>query len=125
MIGLTIAKLLKQDSALLALVPTGNIFPYVANENTQLPLITYTVDSITSGYMKDGWTGDVVTFSVISYSENYASLQGIAKEVREALHMKTDSGTGRIETSGFQEGFNISENVFMNKLSFTVKINSY
>jgi hypothetical protein len=125
MIGLSIAKLLKQDAVLLNLVPEANIFPYVANENTPLPILIYTIDNLDSIYSKDGWAQDEISFSVISLSEDYATLQTIVKEVRNALLMKSDTNTLRIETVGMAEGFNIGENVFMNKLSFQVKVNSY
>jgi hypothetical protein len=125
MIGLSIAKLLKADSTLMGLVPAANIFPYVANENTQLPLIVYQIDGINVDYTKDGWAGDDVEFSVISFSEDYASLQAIVLAVRKALEMNTDTNTDRITVTKFQEGFNISENVFMNKLSFKVGIDTY
>ena len=125
MIGLTIAKLLKESGNLLALVSTDNIFPYVANENTQLPLIIYTVDSINPEYTKDGWCGDLINFSVISFSEDYAGLQAISTEVRKALEMQYDTDTQRIYVTGMTEGFNISENIFLNKLTFKIEVNKY
>ena len=126
MIGLSIAKLLKAHQALVpGLVLSDSIFPYVANENTPLPIIIYTIDGMDSLYTKDGWVGDEISFSVISLSEDYASLQSIVKEVRNALLMEKDTYTRRFETVGMQEGFSITENVFMNKLSFQVKIDSY
>jgi hypothetical protein len=126
MIGLTVAKLLKQDSVLMGLVPAGNIFPYVANENIPLPLIIYYVDDIIPTYTKDGWANDEGEFSVSSYSENYSNLQDISKEVRNALEMKSDSGTGRITMIGFQEGFSLTEMAFVTKLKFHIQnISSY
>jgi len=125
MIGITIAAMLKKNAALLALVSTDNIFPYVAQENTPLPLIIYTIDTVAPEYAKDKWAGDDINFSIVSFSEDYASLQAIAHEVRTALELQEDSGTNRIELTGQQEGFNIAENVFLNKLSFSIRINSY
>jgi hypothetical protein len=125
MIGKTITKLLKDNAQLLALVSTDNIFPYVVKEDTSLPFIVYAIDSITSGYTKDGWAGDDVTFSVMSFHTDYAILQSIVKEVRDALELDSDTGTQRIILTGFIEGFNISENAFMNKQTFLVRINSY
>ena len=125
MIGLTIAKLLKANTTLMGLVSTDNIFPYVANNDTPLPLIIYTVDTVASEYTKDGWADDVIDFSVVSFSEDYASLQSISAEVRAALELSNDTGTKRIILTGFQEGYNINENVFLNKLSFKVEVTSY
>ena len=124
-IGITIASLLKANASLLTLVNTNNIFPYVANENTTLPLIIYTVDSLEPEYDKDCWVGDICTFSVISFSEDYANLQLIATQVRAALDTKSTTGTNRITLTGQQEGYNITEGVFLNKLTFEVSIVEY
>jgi hypothetical protein len=129
MIGKTIQTLLTNNASLLALVPEVSIFPYVLNENTPLPAIVYTIDSVSPEYTKDGWADDEVGFSVISVSDNYATLQNIIAQVRVALEIK--KGTygaitiGRIELDGLSEGFNITENVFMNKLSFNVTVTNY
>ena len=125
MTGLTVAKLLKAHPGLVALVSAANIFPYVAQEDTPLPLIIYTIDSVTPEYAKDVWADDIVNFSVIAFSEDYASLQSIAAEVRDALELVSDTYTKRIIMTGQVEGFNLAENVFLNKQSFTVEIESY
>lgn len=125
MIGLIIAKLLKASTTLTGLVDEDNIFPYIANEQTPLPYICYTVDNIDPDYTKDGWVKDLVNFSVISFSEDYAILQDISSAVRKALEMKSDTGTERIRMIGQQEGFNITENAFLNKLSFKIEVKYY
>ena len=129
MIGKTIQSLLVANADLIALVPEASIFPYVLNENTPLPAIVYTIDSLSPEYTKDGWVDDAIDFSVISVHTNYAALQDIVIQIRRALEIKRgtyDTTTiGRIELTGMSEGFNITENVFMNKLSFTVNKTSY
>jgi len=125
MIGETIIKLLTDSAALLVLVPENNISAYVAQEDTPLPIIVYTIDTVDADYSKDGWVNDMVVFSVISVSDKYDTLQSIVKEVRDALEMQSDTGTLRIIMTGFQEGFNIAEDAFMNKLTFQVQINNY
>ena len=129
MIGKVISSLLKANAALLTLVNTNSIYPYVLNENTALPAIVYTVDSITPDYDKDGWTGDDITFSVISLSDNFANLQSIAAQVRAALELKsgtTESITyWNILLTGQLEGYSISEDSFLNRLTFTTTIISY
>jgi hypothetical protein len=122
MTGLTIAKLLKAHPGLVALVSAANIFPYVAKEDTPLPLIIYTIDSVAPDYTKDGWAEDNIGFSVISFSEDYASLQSIASEVRDALELQNDTNTKAIRMTGQQEGFNIAENVFFNKQTFEIEV---
>jgi hypothetical protein len=122
MIGKVIATLLKDNTALIALVPEVNIYPYVINENTQLPAIIYTVDNLDTVYDKDGWCQDEWQFSVISFSDNYSTLQNIVEQIRLSLELKrgTDEGIDykQIYLTGQSEGYNISEDVFMNKLTF-------
>ena len=124
-IGITIANLLKANDALLELVPESNIFPIVANEDTSLPMVIYMIDSLGPEYDKDGWIGDECNFSVISFSEEYANLQLIATEVRAALEWKETNDTNKIYMTGQDEGFDITSNMFLNKLTFSVVINNY
>lgn len=129
MIGKAIAHLLTSHTALTALVPVDNIYPYVINENTVLPAIIYTIDAVNTDYTKDGWAGDDVTFSVSSFSDDYARLQDIANEVRTALEWEYGVVAGislnKIRLQGLLEGFNISENVYVNRLTFNVIVNGY
>ena len=129
MIGKVIAHLLKDNAALLALVPTANIYPYVINENTPLPAIVYTIDSVTPGYDKQGWIGDECTFSVVTFSDNYASLQDISLQVREALELLKGTNESitiqNIYLTGQTEGYNINEDVFLNKLTFSTVVIDY
>lgn len=119
--GITIASLLKANAGLLALVNTDNIFPYVANEGTSLPLIVYTIDSLAPEYTKDGWAGDTCNFSVVSFSQDYANLQLLAVQVRASLELKHGGDTQRIILTGQQEGYNIQDDIFLNKQTFRVK----
>jgi len=129
MIGKVISTLLKANASLLALVDTGSIFPYVINEDTDTPAIVYSVDSITPEYTKDGWTGDVNTFSVISIENDYASLQAIVTQVRAALEWKTGTTENvvywNIMMTSQEEAYNIATDVFVNKLTFEVQVISY
>jgi hypothetical protein len=129
MIGKVIKSLLVTNIDLIALVPEDSIFPYVLNENTALPAIIYTINGLESDYTKDGWTWDDITFSVISLSDNYNTLQSIVYQVRTALELKYATVEGivieKIYLTGMDEGFNLVENVFMNRLTFTVKMNTY
>jgi len=129
MIGKVIVSLLKANDDLTALVPEASIYPYVINENTALPAIVYVIESLTAEYTKDGWAGDACTFSVISFSDNYASLQNIVDEIRTALELKKgvieDITYQQIYLTGHSEGFNITENVFLNKSTFSTYITSY
>jgi hypothetical protein len=129
MIGKVIKHLLDDSTALNILVPTANKFPYVINENTPLPALVYTVDSLEPQYDKDGWVYDACTFSVVTFSDNYALLQSVVLEVRKALELMSGTNEGittnNIYLDGQFEGYNITEDVFMNKLTFTVEITDY
>lgn len=129
MIGKLIASLLKANTSLTTLVPEVNMYPYIINENTTLPALIYTVDNMDAEYDKDGWVQDACTFSVVSFSDNYASLQDISRQVRLALELKNGTTNNinirNIYLTSQQEGYNINENVYLNKLTFDVEITSY
>lgn len=129
MIGKLITSLLTANTALIELVPKTSVYPYVINENTLLPAIIYTIDSLETGYDKDGWVGDICTFSVVSFSDNYSALQNIVLQVRSSLELVKGTIEGitidRIELEGLTEGYSIAENCFLNKLTFSARITQY
>jgi hypothetical protein len=129
MIGKTIKSILTGDSTLIALVPAVRMFPYVMNEDTVLPAIVYTIDSVSPDYNKGGWALDEVMFSVFSFSKDYAQLQSVALAVRGALELSTAGyGTesiGNIYLIAVDEGYDQGADTFFNKQQFTVKTNSY
>jgi len=129
MIGKLIYNLLSTNTDLTDLVPSNSMYPYIANENTPLPAIIYTIDSLTSEYDKNGWVNDTCTFSVVSFSDNYSLLQDIVLQVRNSLElMKGIISTytvNRLQLEGLSEGYNITENCFLTKLTFSVQITSY
>lgn len=129
MIGKTIKALLTGNSTLTALVAATKIFPYVMNEDTDVPAIVYTIDSLEPEYTKKEWVLDNISFTVTSFHRDYGSLQAIVTAVRGALELNsTGSGTqdiNRIYLSGLEEGYDISGDVFYAKLTFNTKINTY
>lgn len=128
MIAKTIKSLLAGESTLTALIGT-KIFPYVMNEDTSLPAVVYSIETLTPEYNKGGWALDRIDFTVHSFSDNYVELQNIVGAVRTALELKrTGAGTediNRIYLSSQDEGFDNEAGVFFNKLSFKVITNSY
>jgi hypothetical protein len=126
MIGKVIRSLLDDSGALVALVPVANMYPYVMNENTAMPAIIYTIDSLETEYNKDGQVQDKYTFSVASFSKDYAALQTIVGLVRAALELKRGTVEGLtiqpIYLRGMQEAYSISEDVFVNRLTFDVNV---
>jgi len=129
MIGKLIYNVLSTDATLTALVPSTSIFPYVLNENTDLPAIIYTIDTVEPDYTKDGWAQDSVTFSVTSLSKDYNNLQDIVDAVRSALEMEVAAFTTitiqHIHVTGVTEGYSLAEDVFANRMSFNVNVINY
>jgi hypothetical protein len=126
MIGKVIRNLLDDSVALTALVPATNMYPYVMNENTVLPAIVYTIDSMEAEYNKDGQVKDAYVFSVNSFSNDYAVLQTIVAAVRAALELKRGTTDGiayePIYLRSMQEAYSTGEDVFGNRLTFEVNI---
>jgi len=129
MIGKTIKSILAGNNDLIALVPAARMFPYVMNEGTTLPAIIYTVDSLAPEYNKGGWALDEVTFSVASFADDYAELQTVVTAIRTALELnQTGAGSqsiNKIYLISMDESFDPEQNVFGNRLTFSVKINTY
>jgi len=129
MIGKTIKSILAGNSTLTALVPAVRMFPYVMNEGTTLPAIIYTVDSLAPDYTKGGWVLDEVAFSVASFADDYSELQTVVSAIRGALELsQVGAGTqsiNKIYLTGMDESFDPEQNVFGNRLNFSVKINAY
>lgn len=127
MIGKVITAILTSRQDLISLVPASKIFPYIITEETALPVIVYTINSLDPVYVKDGWAQDVYTFSIMSFHHNYSTLQDIAYEIREAFELKRPTHPEviiqRIVLTGQAEGFNFDENVYTNKLDFKITIN--
>lgn len=128
MIGKTIKSLLTGNAALVALV-ANKIYPYVMNESTALPAVIYTIESLSPEYTKGGWMNDDISFSVHSFSKDYAELQTVVAAVRTALELKnTGYGTqliNRIYITGQNEGYDNSADAYYNQLTFSVIINTY
>jgi len=129
MIGKTIKSILVNNGTLTALVPVTRIFPYVMNEDTVLPAIIYSINSVSPEYNKGGWALDTISFSVHSFAKDYAALQTVVSAVRGALEWnRTGSGNesiGNILLESMDEGYDLTNDVFGNKLTFTVKTNKY
>src|SRR3989337_1622845 len=119
MIGKTIKSILAGNSTLTAIVPAIRIFPYVMNEDTTLPAIVYTIDSVDPDYNKGGWAGDMIAFSVHSFTKDYPSLQTLSSAIRTALELnKTGSGTQDINPiylSSMAEGYDQGADTFYTK----------
>ena len=129
MIGRLIYSILSSDAALTALVPATKIFPYVLNENTDLPAIVYGIRDVSPEYTKDGWSLDNIEFTVVVITPSYSELQDIAVIVRDAMELfKGTVGTTtiqRIQMTGMNEQFLQDVNVFTSEMSFNVNVINY
>ena len=67
MIGKTIKSILAANTTLTALIPALRMYPYVMNEDTTLPALVYTIDSVDPTYTKKEWVNDVIEFSALGY----------------------------------------------------------
>jgi hypothetical protein len=129
MIGKVIKSILSNDATLTALVAVDNICPYFLNENTELPAIVYIIDGLKPDYNKDGWVLDGCSFSVISLSNNYTSLQAIVAAIRDAMELTRGTIEGitiqPIYITNMDEGYDLASDIFANKLSFNVNVINY
>jgi hypothetical protein len=129
MIGKTIKSILYNNGTLTSLVPTSRMFPYVMNEDTVLPAIVYTIESVSPVYSKGGWMGDEILFAVHSFADDYPTLQSIVSAIRNGFEWnRSGSGTQsiqNIELNSMDEGYDQNSDVFLNRLTFKVIINKY
>ena len=87
--GNYILEVLEDDQELMKLLGGEKIFPIVAPEDTNYPLVTYTRDNISIDYTKDifGWDNSV-TISYRIYSPDYDECVNIATRIRNLIERK-------------------------------------
>jgi len=128
MIGKLVNYLLSNSAGLTALV-SNKIFPYVINEDTLLPVVIYTIDSLDAIYDKNRWVSDEFKVSVKNYGSDYTQVENVAYQIRLALENKqgriNNITCNRIELTGQEEGYEMTEGVYYNKLIFNIIVTSY
>lgn len=87
-VGAAIYELLKNDSAVNALV-SGRIFPELAVEGDAAPYIVYSIVSNTPVDTKDSAPVDEAALEIFSVASTYAVANDLADKVRAALSRKT------------------------------------
>ena len=121
-----INKFLTASEAVTALVSVSNIRPLILAP-TIFPYISFMHGNIVSDYTKDGWFEDRTEVTIICVSDDYGQTVDIAEAVRELLDDKAysddDIFISEIRLSGATE--DQIENVFVQRLSFSVKINAF
>ena len=121
-----INKFLTESEAVTSLVSVQNIRPLILAP-TIFPYISFMHSNITSAYSKDGWVEDRTEVTIICVSDDYGQTVEIAEAVRELLDVKAyrddDIYISEMRLSGATE--DQIENVFVQRLSFTVKISAF
>ncbi len=87
-VGAAIYSMLKDDSAVSALVGT-RIYPELAEEGAQTPYVVYSVVSNTPVDTKDSAPVDEAQLEVFSVADTYAAANDLADKVRTALSRKS------------------------------------
>ena len=83
-----VLNLLKQNTALMDLVPYAKIYPIYAKQGTTYPFIVITRDSVLSAYSKDGCFEDTVTVTATAVTDKFDVSVSIASEIRNSLEGK-------------------------------------
>ena len=112
MIGKALYGKLNATAAVTALVST-RIFPDMATQDATYPFIVYSNDATQPTDVKDSASPlDVVTMSVMIYSNSYSQAQDIAAAVRTALDRMTGTVQGVNVQSCRFEGQNSAQMEF-------------
>ena len=121
-----INKFLTESEAVTALVEVQNIRPLIL-QPTIFPYISFMHGNISSNYTKDGWFEDSTPVDIICVSDDYGQTVEIAEAVRDLLEEKAykddDIYISQIRLVGSTE--DQIENVFVQRLSFDVKVTAF
>lgn len=121
-----INKFLTESEAVTELVKVSNIRPLVLAPTT-FPYISFMHGNINSEYTKDGWSEDTTEVVIICVSDDYTQTIDIAEAVRELLensvYKDEDIFISQIRFSGCTE--DQIENVFVQRLTFNVKVSAF
>ena len=121
-----INKFLTESEAVTSLVSVQNVRPLILAP-TIFPYVSFMHGNISSSYTKDGWSEDTTEVTIIAVSDDYSQTVDIAETVRELLDNKAykdeDIYISEMRLSGATE--DQIENVFVQRLSFDVKVSAF
>ena len=100
-VGAAIYSMLKDDSAVAALVGT-RIYPELAEEGAATPYVVYSVVSNTPSDTKEGTPIDEAQLEIFSVSNTYAAANDLADKVRAALDRKSQTVIGTVTVQSIQ-----------------------
>ena len=128
MIGLGIANILENYSDLTDIVGT-KIFPILAKQRTSLPLVEYTIDTLTPEYTKTEWIGDDVDFSILCTALSYKLTTELAGEVRNAMELEAGAKNGitmqKVYMDGYTEDYDLDGSSYIINLRFRTRVIAY
>ena len=119
-----VLKLLKANSALMALTPYERIYPIYAKQGTTFPFIVINRDSVLSAYSKDGCFEDTVTVTATAVTDRYDVSVSIASEIRNSLEGKRYKDDNIYISQITMQSANetIYNNAFIQQLTFVLKV---
>lgn len=118
--------LLEANNDLIEMLGTDKIFPLIAKEGTQYPLVIYTRDNLTVRYTKPmygGWD-NTVQISYRIYSDKYDEALEIANLIRATLEAKEyedeDIKINLVQLVNSNEAF--GDDAFIQQLTFQTMV---
>ena len=128
-VGLALTKLLRENSAVAAIVGT-RIFPELAPQGQAAPYIVYSVISNQPSHSKQGVNVDEAQLELFCVGNNYGASNDLADKVRDALSRENQTYTGalgNVDIESIQymnEVVQVSEkrDLFVNIQDYTIRI---
>jgi len=125
-VGAAIYSMLKDDSAVSALVGT-RIYPELAEEGAATPYVVYSVVSNTPVDTKDSAPVDEAQLEVFSVADTYAAANDLADKVRAALSRQSKKVYGTVTVQSVKYTNEVTEvsaerNLFISVQDYTARL---
>ena len=125
-VGAAIYSMLKDDSAVSALVGT-RIYPELAEEGAATPYVVYSVVSNTPVDTKDSAPVDEAQLEVFSVAETYAAANDLADKVRAALSRQSKKVYGTVTVQSIKYTNEVTEvsaerNMYISVQDYTARL---
>ena len=125
-VGAAIYSMLKDDSAVSALVGT-RIYPELAEEGAQTPYVVYSVVSNTPVDTKESAPVDEAQLEVFSVADTYAAANDLADKVRAALSRQSKKVYGTVTVQSIKYTNEVTEvsaerNMFISVQDYTARL---
>lgn len=125
-VGAAIYSMLKDDSAVAALVGT-RIYPELAEEGAQTPYVVYSVVSNTPVDTKESAPVDEAQLEVFSVADTYAAANDLADKVRAALSRQSKKVYGTVTVQSVKYTNEVTEvsaerNMFISVQDYTARL---